>query len=1017
MASRGPGRSTAARCAMQDTSACDDCVVTFICSRGADDAVVVDVDEWKAVRLLQDAGLVPKLRHRVARPADRARRRPIVAGSRPYHRDVQPGAPLRRLGRLRRRPAVRRRRRRPAPGGGRLRRTVRRHARRPARPSRARAARRHAVHLPQPGPLHRPVPDARRRPQPRGRRPGPTRRRRARAPRRRPTDRTVRSPHGPGRVLRRRRPLRRAPRRPRRHRRPADRATATGPGCCSTTTPSSTAPPRTGPASAGSARTPTSCSTASAAGSCSARCSPTPPLAPDRRSGGRRLRLVHALPRRLPHRRHRRARRGRRPPVPGLAGAGPGRVPGRAPGGARRSPLRLRRLPGGLPAQPPAGARRVARPAPSRSSRHRRRRGSTCSTCSTLDDDALLGRLGRWYIADRDPDLCAATRSSCWATSRRSPSPATSWRRSTATCATPTPLLRGHAVWAARRLGCDDLAGRGRRRPGPAGAPRAGTGGRDSGRLVTIAGARRRSRPSMTHLLVTNDFPPKVGGIQSYLWELWRRLPPDEVTVLTTAHPDAAAFDADAAVPGRSASPIRSSSRRRRSSDRIDELADEVGADLVLLDPACRSGSAARSSTGPTASCCTAPRSPSPGACPFVQLLAAAHAPRRPARRRRRRLPGRGGQPGGRAHAAHRGRPARRRHHPLRAARRRRRRAAARARFGLDPAAHGRPRAQPPGAPQGLRRADPGGAPHARARPRRCSSSSPATAATGPASSSSPRRCRRPVRFLGRVDRRRPARRSTAAPTSSPCCAATAGSGSSRRASASSSSRPPPPASPPSPGAAAAPPRRSSTARPASSSTSPDRSTTWPRRSLDLLDDPGRRARLGAAARARAERSFSYDLLAAELQAALERTVAEIRVAAPPRRRRPTRPPGPDPRAGRRGEPRPVDDDAGGVTARRRRAATARAARLPGPAALTTTSRLACARRSSDRPTSTRARRLIVASWIGTGAFAAVSIPAAHRPRHVRPVPDRRVARCCSSSAPWSSPSPTSPPSAAAARC
>ena len=27
------------------------------------------------------------------------------------------------------------------------------------------------------------------------------------------------------------------------------------------------------------------------------------------------------------------------------------------------------------------------------------------------------------------------------------------------------------------------------------------------------------------HLLVTNDFPPKLGGIQSYLWELWRRLP------------------------------------------------------------------------------------------------------------------------------------------------------------------------------------------------------------------------------------------------------------------------------------------------------------------------------------------------------------------------------------------------------------------------------------------------------------------------------------------------------------
>ena len=34
----------------------------------------------------------------------------------------------------------------------------------------------------------------------------------------------------------------------------------------------------------------------------------------------------------------------------------------------------------------------------------------------------------------------------------------------------------------------------------------------------------------MRHLLVTNDFPPKDGGIQQYLWELWRRLPADEVT-------------------------------------------------------------------------------------------------------------------------------------------------------------------------------------------------------------------------------------------------------------------------------------------------------------------------------------------------------------------------------------------------------------------------------------------------------------------------------------------------------
>ena len=36
------------------------------------------------------------------------------------------------------------------------------------------------------------------------------------------------------------------------------------------------------------------------------------------------------------------------------------------------------------------------------------------------------------------------------------------------------------------------------------------------------------------HILITNDFPPKVGGIQSYLWELWRRLPSEDFFVHTT---------------------------------------------------------------------------------------------------------------------------------------------------------------------------------------------------------------------------------------------------------------------------------------------------------------------------------------------------------------------------------------------------------------------------------------------------------------------------------------------------
>jgi hypothetical protein len=50
-------------CRMQDTEACADCVVTFIVGREPGDAVVIDVAEARAVRLLAQAGLVPDLRH------------------------------------------------------------------------------------------------------------------------------------------------------------------------------------------------------------------------------------------------------------------------------------------------------------------------------------------------------------------------------------------------------------------------------------------------------------------------------------------------------------------------------------------------------------------------------------------------------------------------------------------------------------------------------------------------------------------------------------------------------------------------------------------------------------------------------------------------------------------------------------------------------------------------------------------------------------------------------------------
>lgn len=51
-------------CAAQHTEACHDCVVTFVCSREPDDALVIDVSEARALKLLAETGLVPELRHR-----------------------------------------------------------------------------------------------------------------------------------------------------------------------------------------------------------------------------------------------------------------------------------------------------------------------------------------------------------------------------------------------------------------------------------------------------------------------------------------------------------------------------------------------------------------------------------------------------------------------------------------------------------------------------------------------------------------------------------------------------------------------------------------------------------------------------------------------------------------------------------------------------------------------------------------------------------------------------------------
>src|SRR5262245_6204163 len=88
----------------------------------------------------------------------------------------------------------------------------------------------------------------------------------------------------------------------------------------------------------------------------------------------------------------------------------------------------------------------------------------------------------------------------------------------------------------------------------------------------------------MPSLLVTNDFPPKHGGIQSYLYELWRRLPADDTTVLTTAFAGADAWDRQQSfrierVDRKVLLPTRSLRAR------IDALSREIDAKVIFIDP------------------------------------------------------------------------------------------------------------------------------------------------------------------------------------------------------------------------------------------------------------------------------------------------------------------------------------------------------------------------------------------------------------------------------------------------
>ena len=83
-------------------------------------------------------------------------------------------------------------------------------------------------------------------------------------------------------------------------------------------------------------------------------------------------------------------------------------------------------------------------------------------------------------------------------------------------------------------------------------------------------------------LFVTNDFPPRIGGAQSYYWGVIRTLDPSEVAILAPAHIDAAAFDATHPY-----TVVRASTSVLWPTDAmlhtVEQMAEREGAELIQL--------------------------------------------------------------------------------------------------------------------------------------------------------------------------------------------------------------------------------------------------------------------------------------------------------------------------------------------------------------------------------------------------------------------------------------------------
>ena len=124
------------------------------------------------------------------------------------------------------------------------------------------------------------------------------------------------------------------------------------------------------------------------------------------------------------------------------------------------------------------------------------------------------------------------------------------------------------------------------------------------------------------HILITNDFPPKVGGIQSYLWELWRRLPAENFHVYTTPFPGDIEFDSEQ--PFRT---VRSANKVLLPTPSISrnaqKLRKDIGAELIVWDPAFPLGAVAPSSRVPYALVLHGAELAIPGKMPIVKSFLA----------------------------------------------------------------------------------------------------------------------------------------------------------------------------------------------------------------------------------------------------------------------------------------------------------------------------------------------------------------------------------------------------------